>query len=344
VADSTTDAPSIFVRYARAWAALTVICVFMLALALIVVGYVAVLPEKYLDAFRAVGESIVASLVLYVLVSLFLDPRRQLSQAHELAQYAIREANAQFQERFQVSLPTAVYEASSVPKKDFRENFSTLLEASTRYDHCGTTAHFASFRLAAAQRNPRVTRLDQIRLCILDPRASDIIRAHCYLRLREGTNERLAEFIDTEVARLQEEIFTTLVALYDISDTVSTSIFLHANLPYFRCEMFDGGMFLTYYLGGSAYPETLEFATSTRPYGAYKSAMVLVRRFSTKTIQFGNSGPSTDLVRDETSLTELLSNLGCTKSLDNLRANRDLRFAELTAKLASSGIDISGLF
>lgn len=338
------DAPSIFVRYARAWAALTVILVFVLALILIIIGYLVALPEKYLDAFQAVGESIIASLVLYVLVSLFLDPRRQLAQAHELAKYAIHEANKQFQERFQVSLPTAVGEESDVPKREFRESFATLLVDSTRYDHCGTTAHFASFRLAAAQRNPAVTRLDQVRMCILDPRADDIIRAHCYLRLREGTDERLADFVTAEVSRLQEEIYITLVALYDISDTVSTTVFLHANLPYFRCEMFDGGMFLTYYLGGSAYPETLEFATSTRPYGAYKSAMTLVRRFSTRTIQFGHTGPSSDRVADEDSLVALLSELGCTTSLTDLRANRDQRFEELEARLVSADIDMTRLF
>jgi hypothetical protein len=339
-----SDQPGIFVRYARAWSALIIILAFILALALIVAGFAVSLPQKYLDAFRATGESIIASLVLYMLVSLFLDPRRQLSQAHALAQYAIQEANKQFQERFQVSLPTAVYEASSIPKKDFRENFTSLLGASTRYDHCGTTAHFASFRLASARQNPEVTRLDQIRLCILDPRANDIIRAHCYLRLRDGATERINEFVAKEITRLQEEIYTTLVALYDISDTISTTVYLHANLPYFRCEMFDGGMFLTYYLGGSNYPETLEFSSSTRPYRAYKSAMVLVRRFSTRTIQFGHFGPSADLIRDEDALQALLAELGSTKPIDDLRSNRDERFTELTEKLTSAGIDVSRLF
>ena len=339
MAKADLDTSSIFTRYARAWAAITVIGAFVLALALIIVGYVVMLPAKYVDAFRAIGESIIASLILYMLISLFLDPRRQLSQAHALAQYAIHEANKQFQARFEVSLPTAVYEASSVPKRDFRENFVSLLTESTRYDHCGTTAHFASFRLAAAKRNPEVTHLDQIRLCILDPRADDIIRAHCYLRMQGNTSDRQAEFIITEISRLKEEIYTTLVALYDISDVLFMSVYLHANLPYFRCEMFDDGMFLTYYIGGSQYPETLEFATSTRPYRAYKSAMILIRR-----IQFGHPGPSSDLVEDENSLRALLSELGCTTSLKDLRSNRDRRFADLGAKLTSSGIDISSLF
>ena len=261
-------------RYARAWTALVIVGGLALSLGLIAVGYLARLPHKYLDAFTAVGEAILASLVLYILISLFLDPRRQLSQAHALAGYAIDEANRQFQQRFSASLPTAVYEASSVPKIEFRQDFVELLTKSTRYDHCGTTAHFATFRLATSKGHTEVTHLDQVRLCILDPRADDVIRAHCQLRMRDDPKPNRAAHMITEISRMKEEVYTTLVALYDISGYVSTSVYLHTNLPYFRCEMFDDGMFLTYYLGDARYPETLEFAATTRPYRAYKSAML----------------------------------------------------------------------
>ena len=123
-----------------------------------------------------------------------------------------------------------------------------------------------------------------------------------------------------------------------------TAVYLHTNLPYFRCEMFDHGMFLTYYLGGASYPETLEFSASTRPYRAYKAAMLLVRRFATKSIQFGSSGPSADLVDDEDALLALLSGLGNTASLVDLRSRRDERFADLSSKLAEARINKSGLF
>ena len=95
---------SIFLaRYARAWTALIIAGALALALGFVAVGYLVTLPAKYLDAFRAVGESLVASLVLYILISLLIDPRRQLSQAQAVAGYAIDEANRQFQQRFEVS-------------------------------------------------------------------------------------------------------------------------------------------------------------------------------------------------------------------------------------------------
>jgi hypothetical protein len=342
--DSRPEVSAIFARYARVWTAITIIAALALALGLIAAGYLAILPAKYLDAFRAVGESILASLVLYILISLFLDPRRQLHQAHALAGYAIFEANKQFQQRFEVSLPTAVYEASSVPKVDFRKDFVALMTRSTRYDHCGTTAHFASFRLASARGHPEVTQLDQVRLCIVDPRADDIIRAHCVLRMQDDIEPKHAARIASEIRRMKEEVYITLVALFDIGSNISTVVYLHANLPYFRCEMFDDGMFLTYYLGGAQYPETLEFSSSTRPYQAYRSAMLLVRRFATKTVQFGYTGPSSDLIEDEGALTALLSHLGCTTSLDELRVKRDERFRELEQKLSTAGISMTELF
>ena len=139
-------------------------------------------------------------------------------------------------------------------------------------------------------------------------------------------------------------MYITLVALFDIGSYVSTAVFLHKNLPYFRCEMFDDGMFLTYYLGGARYPETLEFSGSTRPYRAYKSAMLLVRRFASKTIQFGYSGPSADLIEDEDMLVALLAELGCSARLDDLRTRRDERFRDLEKRLLTAGISKDDLF
>ena len=61
--DSAPDGRVVLARYARAWTALVIIGALGLSVGLIVVGYVAGLSPKYLDAFRAVGESILASLV-----------------------------------------------------------------------------------------------------------------------------------------------------------------------------------------------------------------------------------------------------------------------------------------
>ena len=231
-----------------------------------------------------------------------------------------------------------------MPRIEFRDSFVALMSGSTRYDHYGTTARFASFRLATGRSNPEIRRLNEVRLCLIDPRAERHISAYCHLRLREDASAPSCAGTSNEVHRIREEIYTTLVALFDISDDVPTSVYLHTNLPYFRCEMFDGGMFLTYYLGGARFPETLEFPVSTRPYHVYKSAMLLARLFSIKAINFDRQKPSADLIKDDSALVALLTDLGCTSSLDELRGKRDGRFNDLAKELSAAGISRDRLF
>src|SRR5258708_9228926 len=338
------DASELLGRNERVWAGLTLSGTLALGVVLTVVGYLSTLSPRVGDALRAIGESIIASIILYILISMFLDPRRQEHQANRLVRYAITEANRHFQQRFEISLPTAIYESSNLPKPEFRNSLIGHLSSSTRYDHFGTSAHFASFRIARSVQHPEVAQLDQIRLSILDPRADDTIRAHCELRLDGAVGDRYSEAVSQEVMRLKDEIFVTLMALYDIRHSVSTTVFLHSSLPFFRCEMFDGAMFLTYYLGSARFPETLEFSTSTRSYGAYKAAMILVRRFATRVIQFSRSGPSADIIDDEERMRTLLADLGCTTRLDQLTAHRDPRFDKLGEGIAAAGFVEGALF
>src|SRR5215469_778184 len=342
--ESHPDASDLLRRNERLWAVLTIGGTLTLGVGLTVYGYASTLPPHLADAMRAIGESVIASIILYVLISLFLDPRRQEHQANRLARYAISEANRHFQQRFEISLPTAVYESSNLPKPEFRNSLIGHLRASSRYDHFGTTAHFASFRIARSIRHPEVAGLDQVRLSILDPRNDDTIRAHCELRLEGAVGDRYSEAVGSEVLRLKDEIFVTLMALYDIRHSVSTTVYLHSSLPFFRCEMFDGAMFLTYYIGGARFPETLEFSTSTRSYGAYKAAMILVRRFATRVIQFSHSGASADIIDDDDRMHALLADLGCTGRLAELRSKRDARFTELGDRISAAGFVEGALF
>ena len=72
--------------------------------------------------------------------------------------------------------------------------------------------------------------------------------------------------------------------------------------------------------------------------------MLLVRTFATKTSQFGYSGPSTDLIEHDDDLSALLADLGCTMTLDELRAMKEERFRDLGDKIASAGISTVELF
>ena len=331
-------------RYVRAWEALTLIAILAAAVALIVSGLVLHPSSKWSGGLIAVGESIIASLIVYVLISVFLSPRQQMAQTRQISSYAIVEANRQFQATFAVSLPTAVHESSSFLKPSFRSAFEKMLTSSTRYDYKGDSAKFTTFRLAVGSKWPAMRRLDQIRLCILDPEAESPMRACAERQLRERRELVGQQSLETEARRTQDDIYVSLVTLFDIREALATCVYFHRDLPIYRCEVFDDGMFLTYYMGNVPYPEALEYAKSTRPYQAYKAGMEMARRFSERVLLFGDFGSSADLVDTDEKFTELLAKLGCQHSMEKLRTMREERFSLYKTRLNNAGFETNEIF
>ncbi|UWE10020.1 hypothetical protein [Actinacidiphila bryophytorum] len=341
-ADGDTSGDNgIIVKYARLSAGVVTISATAIGFVLIFCGSIFHLSDRWSSAFGAVGESVIASVLIFVLFSLFLDPVRQRRQAQEIAGYAINVAYGRFQERFESSLPSEVFEYGDVPTRSFRAAFETLISASTRYDVKGGAAEFATFRLAMSIHKREFRDLEQIRLCILDPRADDCLRAHVGMRLRQGLTPPSEESVRDETVALRERVFVSLVALYDIRVSLATTVYLHRDLPFIRCEMFDGGMFLTYYLDRSEYSENLQFSSRTRPYRAYGASMRMTRRFA-RTVAFG--AESSDSVDSEPELLALLAELGCHTSLAELRLARDERFRRFRGELAAGRIDPAEIF
>jgi hypothetical protein len=151
----------IFTRYARLWAFVTMSIAAALGIFLTLSAVLFRISSSTGTALAAVGESIIASVFLYVLVSLFLDPVRQRSQARQLAGYAISVANSEFKRRFEASLPEAVFESTATLSPAFKVAFSDLLSRSRRYDVKGSTARFATYRLAKLAHRREFQQLDQ---------------------------------------------------------------------------------------------------------------------------------------------------------------------------------------
>ncbi|WP_369244478.1 hypothetical protein [Streptomyces sp. R41] len=335
------DGVRIFAKYARLWAVIVMLASTVVGVLLTMWGVFFDLDEDLSTALAAIGESVIASVLVYVMVSLFLDPIRQRLQAQELAGYAIDVAHSQFQERFEASLPSGVFESADVPKLAFREAFEALLVTSTRYDSKGSAAEFATFRLAQGSQK-RVFRRLEIRLCILDPRAEECLRAHVIMRQREQRGTRTPDSIEEGIEALRRQVFISLTALHDLRASLPTHVYLHRDLPFFRCEMFDGGMFLTYNLDGTEYPENLQFSSQTRPYRAYHTSLDMTRWFTSKEIHFGSH--SALGVDSDPRFLDLLEELGCQTPLDELRTHRDERFRRFRAQLREAGIDEGDIF
>jgi hypothetical protein len=333
--------------YIRAWAAFVIIGAFVLGIALIVAGSVGGLPKAFQNISQAVGSSVVASLILYVLVSLLIDPKRQMAQARQAVMYGIEEANHQFSERFEVALPTALYEGSKIPKPIFRDAFVGLLKSSTRYDFKGDSAKFTTYRLARCCDHPEIRRLDQIRLCVLDPRAERAMHVYAeqYLR-QDGAAYNAARTAQT-ANQIKTDIFVSLWILFGIRQRITVTVFFHSDLPFFRCELFDSGMLLTYYLDRRVYPdypETLQFSPKTRPFRAYSSAMSVARQFAPKKVVFGEMGPDGDLINTDQKFSALMTSLGCEFTTEELDRHREERFQTLDKWLGEASLNTSELF
>ena len=330
-------------RYARARAVIIVVVLIIIGAVLSDIGAVLQVSEEIDSYSKSVGSAILASVIVYILISWLLEPVRQRAQAADVSRFAIEVANQQFQERFEASLPTATYEASAIPKPKFREAFVSLLGLSTRYDYKGDSANFTSFRLYTLSGKDELRRLE-IRICVIDPRADEPLRAHAEHRLARKRQIPTADILEKEIKQIREDVFVSMVALFDIRHAIATNLYFQRDLPFFRCEMFDDGMFLTYYLGSAAYPETLHFARNTRPYMAYNKSLELTRRFAWEAIYFSSVGPSTDLVATEEKLVERLRILGCQANPETLREKMDDRFENLRRELESGGVSPQGLF
>ena len=139
----------------------------------------------------------------------------------------------------------------------------------------------------------------------------------------------------------------SLWTLYQIRRHVTVSVYFHSDLPFFRCELFDNGMFLTYYLDRRVYPdhpETLQFSAATRPYRAYSSAIAITRTYAPKVVVFGDVGPGADLINTDDKFFDLLRFLGSeltSNELDNLQA---VRFKKFDTWLGEAGMTTTELF
>ena len=338
------DLERLWSRYAHVWGWITIALLVGVSLFLTFAGEFLHLHGSSGAYLKAIGGSLLASVVFYSLISLFLEPKQRALQAMQVSEFAIEVANRQFHDRFQISLPEAVFRDSDVPKSDFRDAFIELLSNSSRYDFKGASAIFTVFRLVTLRGHPELRRLEEVRLCLADPRDETVMRSHAK-RINEVTR-RGGEARTTEerVELIKLDIAVSLVALFDIRIDRPAVVYLHRDLPFFRCEAFDGGIFLSYYVGRAPYPETLQFSPTTRPFLAYREGLEITRTFASGILSFSDASPSADTVNSEDALREWLMRLGLEADLNTLRTQAERRFQVLGSQLAQERLSPGALF
>jgi len=340
----TSEPADLARRYTRLLTLNTLAVVLAIGLVLVGLSFLPIPSTAVTLAIGSVGSGVVASVVVYAIVSLRLDPIRQAEQTNRIISQVNDIWYQQFNQRFQEWLPTHTYTGSEVLRRDLREEFARLVKSSDRYDYKGGTANYTTFRLFTLARHPDIRRLHEIRLCLLDPRQMTPLKAFGVQQLQQRRITATDDEIEAITARIKNDIYISIVALFDIRHAVSTAIYFHGDLPVSRCEMFDDGMFLTYYQADVKYPPVFQFAANTSSFRTYKQNMDLTREFAAKVLRFDRTGPSADLVHTAELLQQRLTDLGCRESVATLREQMEARFVALRRELEVVHMDPKELF
>jgi hypothetical protein len=279
-----------------------------------------------LDVMLAIGTSIIASVVFYWLYSITAENKviREISSSVSVA--TMDYAKTLYENRFERLLPAKIYPETNVPLIEFNEDLSANLTNSNSYLFKGDSGEFTCFRLTNLCEGGRSVG-KEIKLIIADPRESEIVhsRAQVELMRKSLMSQALSRTeLLSMTEKLREKVFLTLVALYDISHLLKVEVALHKEFPFYRAEIFDDGIFLTYYLRSflkPTFPSTYYFGHSSFTYEAY----LLNFRMSFDAAEYHITY---DSKMTEEKLQTILKDLGCETSVEDFRQMKETLFSK----------------
>ena len=153
----------------------------------------------------------------------------------------------------------------------------------------------------------------------------DLLEERARSELDSGHKSYSRVELDAKKVEMQSDIFVTMVAMYDICHAARVEVVFHDEHLFFRTEWLDGGLFLTYYIGGE-FPGTYLYGPETHANRAYAENFRLQRDAAKTRIVFDGSMTEEDLVAH-------LGEMGCEQSIDVLREGKERRFDDFTGKL-----------
>ncbi|MCC6299229.1 MAG: hypothetical protein IT314_08015 [Anaerolineales bacterium] len=265
----------------------------------------------------AIGTSIFASVAFYWFYSRYAEERVLRSVSEQVSRESVDYAEKRYSQRFEKLLPRTTYDATSKSTEGFNDDFNELFSSSNTYFFKGDAGSYASYRLTELCENKSL--LDKhIRLLVLDPRDDRVLlsRVNTEYSRRNLTKQQLAKATED----LREKIFVTLVALFDICHKARVEVALYKEYPFFRTEIFDEGLFLTYYISGDTSTSYL-YSRKTLAYDAYMLNFIQNFDGSNDHIVFGNE-------TNERDLQAILGGYGCKIQLAELRKSKEKRFAQ----------------
>jgi hypothetical protein len=265
----------------------------------------------------AVGTSIFSSMLFYLFYSSFLEKRVLRDVTANAAEVAATYANNLYLARFDRMMPSKVYPETTHPMPEFQRQFDEVLKSSRIYRFKGDAGGFTTFRLHQLCEKGHLLE-KEIVLLILDPRDHTLLRERAKIELAVSNPTFSKQDLEDHIASMRKSIFATLVAVFDISHKTRVKVGFHKEHLFFRSEIFDDGIFLTFYLGGE-FPSTAYYPRTTFTYQAYLENFRQIRKSADPELAF-----STQMTDDH--LRARLTDLGCDIEIEELRNFKDSLF------------------
>ena len=289
---------------------------FFIAIALItVISYwvATKLGKDHGDILVGIGTGVASSTFVVWAYGRFAEERSQARIGKEATNAALNAAGNFLRTRFEQVLPKSTYPKSRRPTEEFRRDFVPHLEKSKLYLHRGDDAGFAAFRLATHAYHPAVKSLLTVQFCVLDPRAVAHVRQRAKLELENSNEQNFSEAqLQQQAAHVRRKIFITLFALFTVRHVRPVEVFLHRDISFFRAEIFDDAVFLSFYRGGE-FPGTYQFDKDSFVYQAFLNATQMSIEASAYYIKF-------NLQLTEDAFKQHLLELECEISFADLEA------------------------
>lgn len=227
------------------------------------------------DIALGVGTGTLSSLIVVWLYGRIAEERAMRRISRDSAIASASETHNFLYTHFEQVVPKKTYPRTSAPTEDFRRDFAPNLETSSIYLHRGSDAGFAAFRIYSLAHLDALKTKVRITFCILDPRATDALWQRARLEIDANQGICSDDEIRSEAEKIRTEIYISLEALFSVRHSLSIQVVFHRDSPFFRAEVFDKAIFISYYLGGE-YPGTYQFGNSSYVYKAFQNSINLL--------------------------------------------------------------------
>lgn len=271
----------------------------------------------FIEILIAIGTSIFSAMLFYSFYSRFLEKIVLRDVTTRAAEAAANYATNLYENRFNRMIPSHIYGATTSPRPDFESHLRGVLKQSHIYKFKGDDGGYTAFRIDRLCQTGHLLE-KEITLLLLDPSEDYLLRERAKMELAESNPTFSKDDLTKHIEDMRKGIFATVVAMFDISHKIRGKVAFHKEHLFFRSEIFDDGIFLTYYLGGE-FPSTCFYPKTTLTYHAYLENFRQNFKNATPTIAFTSR-------MEEAELKAYLVELKCDIEIDELREFKTVLF------------------